>query len=440
MAGIAYIPDEDTLRQMQMQAQARPDAQPAPQQTPAVPVIGANSHPNATPHQSPQSGPAIPPIDPGAVSGLWSKADNIKNPVLRIIGKVGAGSARALQTIGDTFAPGLTQNIPGTDLNAERNRERTIQTQELQQKENQNAATTSRTNVETAELPADAQSKRAAQSADTAHTQAETDRLRQPIQESLQQSYADAVQKAVKAGNNPLTDPDVQRYSDALSSVQKEPASHEPKTIEMGNKTYQYDDKADAWKPIGAAKEQGAATNLIVTPEGQVQQARPGMTLAPGTQNISGFAGLNRPTVQERNVGAQAELAAQGIPGVIGEIDRLKDKLGPVSGRWNEFMQGKVGADNPEFAGLRADLLMVSSAIALAHARGRLPENLREEFDHAINAPQQDPENLKAVLNHIQPWLQKASKMGQVGQQSNEVAPPAAAGGGFAQWKSSQGK
>ena len=69
-------------------------------------------------------------------------------------------------------------------------------------------------------------------------------------------------------------------------------------------------------------------------------------------------------------------------------------------------MQGKVGLDNPKMAGLRADLLMMSSAVALMHARGRLPENLREEFDGAINAPKQTPENLIAVLNHINQWTQ----------------------------------
>lgn len=138
------------------------------------------------------------------------------------------------------------------------------------------------------------------------------------------------------------------------------------------------------------------------------------------------------PTSTMRNIEAQANTAAEGIPGTIQEITRLSNKLGPVSGRWNDFMQGKVGMDDPEFAGLRSDLLMVSSAVALAHARGRLPENLREEFDHMINAPQQTPENIVAILQHIQLWMQRASHM-------TIPAAPATKVPSFADWKKTQG-
>ncbi len=85
--------------------------------------------------------------------------------------------------------------------------------------------------------------------------------------------------------------------------------------------------------------------------------------------------------------------------------------------------------ENTDFAGLRADLLMVSSAVALAHARGRLPENLREEFDNMINAPQQTPENLVSVLNHIKPWMDRMGQMGQTpgqnGAPASSSTPPA---------------
>lgn len=178
-------------------------------------------------------------------------------------------------------------------------------------------------------------------------------------------------------------------------------------------------------KDLGVKKDESTTPhNLVVGPDGKVAEAKPGMTLAPGTQNIGGFASLNRPTTQERNVSDQAKMANEGIPGTIKEIQDLKDDLGPIAGRWNDFVQGKVGMDNPKFAGLRADLLMLSSAVALAHARGRLPENLREEFDRAINAPKQTPENLISTLQHIQPWLERASTMGQV--QPGDTAKPKA--------------
>jgi len=62
----------------------------------------------------------------------------------------------------------------------------------------------------------------------------------------------------------------------------------------------------------------------------------------------------------------------------------------------------------------------------LAHAQGRLPENLREEFDRAINAPKQTPDNLKATINTMIPWLQKMQEQGR----PNTPSAGAAQGGG----------
>jgi hypothetical protein len=70
---------------------------------------------------------------------------------------------------------------------------------------------------------------------------------------------------------------------------------------------------------------------------------------------------------------------------------------------------------------------MMSSAVALAHAQGRLPENLRQEFDHAINAPNQTPENLKATINTMIPWLQQVQSQGErpgAQQPKNNATPP----------------
>jgi hypothetical protein len=156
------------------------------------------------------------------------------------------------------------------------------------------------------------------------------------------------------------------------------------------------------------------------------QNAAPGM-LTDATGQPVPYRAMSQyaATSQMKNVSAQAKLAAGQIPSIIKEVDDLKDQLGPVAGRWNEFMQGRVGTDNPAFAGLRADLMMQGTAVALAHARGRLPENLRQEFDNMINAPQQSPENIKAVLSHIQPWLEKAGSMSEQPMNPPNVKPRA---------------
>jgi hypothetical protein len=155
------------------------------------------------------------------------------------------------------------------------------------------------------------------------------------------------------------------------------------------------------------------------------QNAPPGMLTLPNGQPVpTRQTSIYSPTQQMKNVASQAKTTADAIPSVIKEVDELRDSIGPVAGRWNEFMQGKVGLDNPAFAGLRADLMMLASGVALAHARGRLPENLREEFDSMINAPQQDPNNIISVLTHIQPWMERMGQMASQSSANPPIVPP----------------
>ena len=148
---------------------------------------------------------------------------------------------------------------------------------------------------------------------------------------------------------------------------------------------------------------------------GTVERLSPGQTIAPGAQTVSGFSSVNTPTQSQRTAAGRAQTVVEMAPEVLSRIDSVSPKMGAISGRWGDFMQGKVGLNDPDFAALRSDLLMLSSAVALAHAQGRLPENLREEFDRAINAPKQTPANLKATINTIIPWLQKMQQQGRPG-------------------------
>jgi hypothetical protein len=177
-------------------------------------------------------------------------------------------------------------------------------------------------------------------------------------------------------------------------------------------------------------KDQG---ENFVTPDNRMIRVSPGGTIPAGAVRAS-TAG---PTVQMRNVAAQASLVHTETPHMLSEIDRLQTKLGPMAGRWNDFMQGKVGMSDPDFAGLRGDLLMYSSAVALMHARGRLPENLRAEFDHAINNPTQDFANLKAIIKVVDNWTTKNMEaMGGTtsGGGDNTTPPPPPAGGNVVKW------
>jgi hypothetical protein len=89
----------------------------APTTTPtnAIPVQLHEPHaPGAAVHNTAQVQP-----HQSALASLWSKADNIHNPVLRVLGKIGAGAAKAIDIGASTAVPGLAANIPGTQINAD---------------------------------------------------------------------------------------------------------------------------------------------------------------------------------------------------------------------------------------------------------------------------------------------------------------------------------
>jgi hypothetical protein len=360
------------------------------------------------------------------------------------LGKILGYGAQGIATLGDTalsaVAPSLAINLPGTQYHHmmgihqdQRQVGQDVAEDEKQAQTGLTQAQTGHVNEETAEMPQ--------KSADThALTQAEIEKDTKAKKDSLLQMHADAVQNAIQEDRDPQQDPNVQRFADAITSIQpgenKEAGAPKVIQVEVGGKphnmawnpaTKKYDSDQG---PTGEKPTQAPGITMIV-PNGQgggtVERLTAGQTVAPGAQTAAGVNSLNTPTTQMRNVGAQASLVHEQTPMMLQEIDRLAPLLGPVAGRWNEFMQGKVGMDNPDMAGLRSDLLMYSSAVALMHARGRLPENLREEFDHAINAPKQTPENLKAVIQHIDQWTtQNMNAMhqgggGQAGPKAGDV-------------------
>lgn len=140
---------------------------------------------------------------------------------------------------------------------------------------------------------------------------------------------------------------------------------------------------------------------------------RPGSKVPEDAQTLAGFNKSNTPTTQQQTSGGRGQTVHEQVPQLKNQIAQLKDQIGPISGRWGAFMQGKIGGLSPEMASLRTNLLFMSSAVALMHAQGRLPENLRQEFDHAINAPQQSPENLQAILDQVDQWTSQSIKTGQ---------------------------
>lgn len=387
-------------------------------------------------------------IDTGSgLDQLGARISKIENPWLRGLSRVGQGLLRGADIAGTAFFPAITEGIPGTELHHEglvRRAERVVDKDVARAKEN--AATANleaetqknlQGHIPTNELELWAQQnpgksvedflklkrENAPERNETPFDVWRRQNPKAPAEEWLKTEegakyHAPNEYEDFKAGilkNNPQTAPDeiVKQYA----------AAHQPPARTPQN---EYEDfkgdylkknpQADAFeisREYAKAHQspQRPPESLMLIPDGKggytTQVVGAGQHIAGGAVTPTQAGSQNTPTTQMRNVAAQAQLVHEQTPYMLAEIDRLKDKLGPMAGRWNEVMQGKLGIQDADMAGIRADLLMYSSAVALMHARGRLPENLREEFDRTINNPGQDFQNLKAVITKIDNWTVK---------------------------------
>jgi hypothetical protein len=278
-------------------------------------------------------------------------------------------------------------------------------------------ATAGKTQEETAEMPGRTESEEGLQSAQGRNLDSETQARTAPSWKAIpgmlgpngQPIEYDEKTGAMRLGGiegvqqlkQPRPDSPEQQYIDEYMNT------HKGSTVADAERAYTTDTQRAPQALVFSPNQQGGYT---------AQDVRPGSTVAPGSQTAAGVNTVNTPTSQQRTAAGRAQVVVEMAPEVLQRIDANATQLGPVMGRWNDFMQGKTGMDNPDFAALRSDLLMMSSAVALAHAQGRLPENLREEFDNAINAPKQTPENLKATIQTMIPWLQSMEQQGRPDQ------------------------
>lgn len=418
----------------QMKASAAPqDAGPAPVMSPMhmdspAPILSA-PQPNV-------SGP-IPGTLPGdqlerrrlleTGSGESQISHRIQGamPNHPILGKILGGAAQGVATLGDVglsaVAPEIATNLPGTEYHhrallneaGKQVSEDTTNEQKEAQTASENA-TAGKTEAETPEVVPEAQARigqanataseapsiiaeHNAQTAALLHPQAKTD-----FEAWQQQNPGKPIEDWIKLSQKQTAIAPEQQYLTEYAT--KHPGS----SVADAERQYMLDTQRPTQAPPVNLFVPGAQPGTET-----LQTVRPGQTVAAGAQTAAGLNSVNTPTTQQRTAAGRAETVVAMAPEVLSRIDALAPKLGPLEGRWNEFMQGKVGSDDPDFAALRSDLLMMSSAVALAHAQGRLPENLRLEFDNAINSPKQTPENLKATINTMLPWLQKMQQQGK---------------------------
>ncbi len=369
------------------------------------------------------------------------KAPHLGQPNSRMPGtggKILHGLATAGNILGDIFAPNVMARIPGTQLHND------IEKKELEKEEEGINQVGTKNAADSSQL----QSENTQRAANTDYLKAETETKLHPpeSQHDLAIAYGHRVKQVLAEGGDPATDPTTMKLQDAITGLQKQTAPttkgfqhlnlKDPKTGGPMGANYDpnqgkfYDTLGnEIANPVPYEKPQQAPVFQMLTPtptgDYQLKNFHPNQVIPQGAISKTGLNTIDTPTSQMRNTAARAELVHESVPEILQNVDANSKALGPVMGNWNAFMQGKVGMDNPNFAQLRMDLLLFSSAVALAHAQGRLPENLREEFDHAINAPKQTPENLKAIIHKVDNSMVRT--VGAMGGAPNSMRGPQAA-------------
>jgi hypothetical protein len=154
----------------------------------------------------------------------WGTAQNHPG----VGGKIAHVLSVAGNIAGDIFAPGVMARIPGTQMNRQveedETNDRLSKEQEQQSQGALQQANTEHLNAETPEVAPNAASARNYQGAEVEHLNAQTDALNNPPP-NLANAYAFAVDRVIKAGGDPAQDPIVQHLSDAITSLQKQPAN-----------------------------------------------------------------------------------------------------------------------------------------------------------------------------------------------------------------------
>lgn len=117
-----------------------------------------------------------------------------------------------------------------------------------------------------------------------------------------------------------------------------------------------------------------------------------------------------KPTSTTLTMSQMATTVQPKIDALDKQIDSLAKEIGPASGRWNEFMVGKAGADNPQFASLLTNLDAVTSAIVRTHFGGKSAEGYIKEIQGSLRAAQ-SPADLKARLRAWAGWIGSYAEM-----------------------------
>jgi hypothetical protein len=251
--------------------------------------------------------PKSAPIQTG-VASLWSKAQNIHNPVLRVLGEIGAGGARALDAIGTGVGRvipavgALESAIPGSTMNKLYNDKAAAAKQEQEDVSAQREAQTEHEKAETGAVPAT-----------VAKTEAETKALENPQPKPKEEDWTLAANLAGPNG--------------------------EPVEYEKNSGQFRYGDLAGVKQTKGTAETQEQNKLAYQGTVGKIAAA--GLPTDPKAIDKSLDAALKNGTITpEEHAAAKAYESANTTPGtnltvhLAGEAQANSDAI-------NKMFEGK---------------------------------------------------------------------------------------------------
>lgn len=369
------------------------------------------------------------PIRAG-VAGLWTKADNIHNPFLRVLGKIGAGAARAIDTAGTIVAPGIAGAIPGSTMN------RAIQTRSQTAQDN-NATEQELKQAQTKNLQSEATARDNPQPKEEVEgktiTTDEGVFQWDPKSKTYGVRVGDAPGKQAAEGKTVTTDqgvmqwnPDSKRYDIPVGGAASKTPPHVtydsgiPVSVTDGKKVYDVNDPKlpPELRPLVQSAQR--AHGQHVSEDAAKQAATFAQQEKMHSERQDDLTANTKGMIQSAPI--VLKLAERIKP----MIDKLNSDLGPTEGRWSEFWAGKVGASKPEYTKLRTDVGLLTTKLMQMHVGSRGGEHIMAHFKELIDVGKQSPENLKAALDEIELYAHDVQAEKPGAQQSNNGLPAGA--------------
>src|SRR5215831_9826783 len=143
--------------------------------------------------------------------------------------------------------------------------------------------------------------------------------------------------------------------------------------------------------------------------------------------------GWKSPTAPTANIKTQGQTAQDILP-VLQEARRQlaeankKGMLGPGAGRMNEWLVGKLGADNPQFSAARTITSMAMTGMLKAHFGARAPVGMFEHFNDLLDSGKMTYGDLDASLNSFEYVMKDYAGRVRTSAPNAPTATPAAPG------------